>query len=125
MPPSADIYLFDGAFSARGLGRIAGIDEAGRGPIAGPVVAAAVVLPEGRRFKGLRDSKLVPEDERERLFYEVLDHALDIGVGIGGVDLIERHNILGATKLAMASAVNNLSTKPDFLLIDAVELTAA
>jgi len=117
-----DLYEFDDGFRGKGYKRVAGIDEAGRGPIAGPVVAGAVVLPSVRRFKSLRDSKLVPEPERKRLFFEILAHSIDIGVGIVGVDEIERLNILGATRLAMATAVRNLSTKPDIVLIDAVKI---
>lgn len=115
-----DIYRYDEPF--RVLGRLAGIDEAGRGPIAGPVVAGVVVLPPGTRFSGLRDSKLVPEKERERLFYEILSRAEDIGVGICGPEVIDRLDILRAAKLAMKLAVENLSSPPDMLLVDAVQL---
>jgi ribonuclease HII len=117
-----DIYRFDERFREEGAERIAGIDEAGRGPIAGPVVAAAVVLPSGSRIEGLRDSKKVPEEERKSLFFEVLYTAADIGVGVSDVALIDRVNILEATKLAMRHAVNDLSVEPDLLLIDAVRV---
>jgi ribonuclease HII len=117
-----DIYRFDERFREEGAERIAGIDEAGRGPIAGPVVAAAVVLPSGSRIDGLRDSKKVPEEERKSLFFEVLYTAADIGVGVSDVALIDRVNILEATKLAMRHAVNDLSVEPDLLLIDAVRV---
>ena len=101
---------------------MAGIDEAGRGPMAGPVVASAVVLPEGARIKGLRDSKLVPEPERHRIFRAIMALALDVGVGLGDVDDIERLNILGATKLAMRRALGELRNPPHAVLIDAVAL---
>lgn len=101
---------------------MAGIDEAGRGPLAGPVVASAVVLPSMKRIEGLRDSKKVPEKERESLFREILCCAPDIGVGIVEADVIDRINILRATKLAMQRAVEDLSSKPDLLLIDALKL---
>jgi ribonuclease HII len=117
-----DIYRHDESFRRRGFQRIAGIDEAGRGPLAGPVVAAATVLPSMKRIEGLRDSKEVPEKERESLFHDVVCCALDIGVGVVDAETIDRINILRATKLAMEIAVRDLSSKPDLLLIDAVKL---
>ncbi|MBI5026422.1 MAG: ribonuclease HII [Nitrospirae bacterium] len=101
---------------------IAGLDEAGRGPLAGPVVAAAVILPGKLAIDGLRDSKKVLEDERERLFWDILCGSLDIGVGIVESDIIDGTNILRATKLAMEMAIKELNRKPDILLIDAVRL---
>jgi ribonuclease HII len=117
-----DIYRHDEDLRNNGFQRIAGIDEAGRGPLAGPVVAAAVVLRGNTRIKGLRDSKKVPEKERESLFIEIQDMALDIGIGIVNHEDIDRINILRASKLAMKLAVENLSELPDFLVIDAVSL---
>jgi ribonuclease HII len=117
-----DIYRHDEDLRNNGFQRIAGIDEAGRGPLAGPVVAAAVVLRGNTRIKGLRDSKKVPEKERESLFIEIQDTALDIGIGIVNHEDIDRINILRASKLAMKLAIENLSTQPDFLVIDAVSL---
>ena len=117
-----DIYQHDESFHEKGFLRIAGIDEAGRGPLAGPVVAAAVILKESIRIDGLRDSKKVPEKEREPLFSGVQNAALDIGIGIVGPEEIDRLNILRATRLAMKLAVENLSPQPDFLIIDAVSL---
>jgi ribonuclease HII len=117
-----DIYQHDETFRERGVQFIAGIDEAGRGPIAGPVVASAVILPEGLRIDGLRDSKKVPEHERTRLFWDVLSCALDIGIGIVDHDEIDRINILQATRLAMKIAVEDLRIVPDALIIDAVAL---
>lgn len=118
-----DIYQYDDSLrQENGFIRIAGIDEAGRGPIAGPVVSAAVVLPQGKRFSGLRDSKLVPENERETLFLEILAYSDAIGIGICNVDVIDRLNILGATRLSMETAVKDLGIKPDLLLIDAVKV---
>ena len=117
-----DIYRHDEDLRNNGFQRIAGIDEAGRGPLAGPVVAAAVVLRGNTRIKGLRDSKKVPEKERESLFIEIQDTALDIGIGIVNHKDIDRINILRASKLAMKLAVQNLSELPDFLVIDAVSL---
>jgi ribonuclease HII len=119
-----DIYQYDESLREKGFLRIAGIDEAGRGPLAGPVVAAAVVLKESARIKGLRDSKKVPEKEREYLFPEIQSFASDIGVGIVGPEDIDRLNILRATKLAMQRALENLSAQPDILIIDALALPA-
>jgi len=117
-----DLFQHDEDLRQKGFTRIAGIDEAGRGPLAGPVVAAAVVLSEGIRIKRLRDSKKVPEKEREFLFYEILNFSLDIGVGIVGHEEIDTLNILRATKYAMKYAVEDLSITPDLLVIDALSL---
>ncbi|MCX5718885.1 MAG: ribonuclease HII [Nitrospirae bacterium] len=117
-----DLFQHDEDLRQKGFTRIAGIDEAGRGPLAGPVVAAAVVLSEGIRIKRLRDSKKVPEKEREFLFYEILNFSLDIGVGIVGHEEIDTLNILRATKYAMKYAVEDLSITPDLLIIDALSL---
>lgn len=116
------LYLYDDSFRRSGFRRVAGIDEAGRGPIAGPVVAAAVVLPPGLKIERLRDSKKVPEAERKTLFYEILYGAEAVGVGISEADLIDRINILRATRLAMEAAVRDITDEPDILLIDAVKL---
>jgi ribonuclease HII len=117
-----DIFQHDELLRKRGFLRIAGIDEAGRGPLAGPVVAAAVVLTKGVRIQGLRDSKKVPEEEREYLFSEIFRVAEDIGIGIVTHEEIDRLNILRSTKLAMQYAVENLSKPPDILIIDALSL---
>ncbi|MEW6600644.1 MAG: ribonuclease HII [Nitrospirota bacterium] len=101
---------------------IAGIDEAGRGPLAGPVVAAAVILPSGLVIRGLKDSKKTTEKDRKRLFWEIVGSAGVVGVGIVEADTIDRINILQSTKLAMKMAVNDLGTRPDLILIDAVRL---
>lgn len=101
---------------------LAGVDEAGRGPLAGPVVAAAVILPSGLVIKGLRDSKQTSENERSRLFWEITSGAVDIGVGIVNADTIDKINILNSTKHAMTAAVRDLKLRPDILMIDAVTL---
>jgi len=119
-----DIYRYDESLRREGFKRIAGIDEAGRGPLAGPVVASAVVLPSMKKIEGLRDSKKVPEKEREFLFYEILSCCLDVGIGIVEADEIDKINILRATRRAMEKAVKDLSTEPDLLLIDAIRLPA-
>jgi ribonuclease HII len=117
-----DIYWYDESLRKKGFLRIAGIDEAGRGPLAGPVVAAAVILKQGIKIERLRDSKKVPEKERETLFYQIKNSSIDIGVGIVGHEEIDRINILRATQHSMQLAVEDLSTPPDILIIDALSL---
>jgi len=117
-----DIYQHDDSFRAEGFPIIAGVDEAGRGPIAGPVVAAAVILSPSLRIDGLRDSKKVPERERASLFWDILVCATDIGVGIIDNQEIDRINILQATKTAMKHAVEDLASAPDALIVDAVTI---
>jgi len=97
---------------------IAGLDEAGRGPLAGPVVAAAVVLPEKGAFPGIQDSKKLSPARREKAFALLLREAKAIGLGIVEAEEIDRINILRASLKAMERAVENLSSVPDFLLID-------
>jgi len=106
----------------RGFRRVAGVDEAGRGPLAGPVVAAAVVLPRRCRLDGVRDSKLLSERQREQVYAQLLTAAIDIGVGVVDAGVIDALNILEATRLAMAQAVRHLTPRPDYLLLDAVVL---
>jgi ribonuclease HII len=101
---------------------IAGIDEVGRGSLAGPVVAAAVILPERHRIRGLRDSKVLPRQRREALYELILDRATAVGVGCMEVEVIDRINILQATKLAMREALGRLTQPPDHLVIDALSL---
>jgi len=117
-----DLYGYDESLRGKGFLRIAGLDEAGRGPLAGPVVAAAVVFSKCIKIKGLRDSKKVPEKEREFLYGEIARLSADIGIGIVGHEEIDRLNILRATRLAMRFAVENLLNPPDLLVIDAVSL---
>ncbi len=104
---------------------IAGIDEAGRGPLAGPVVSAAVILPPGAVLPGIDDSKKLTPARRSRLYGRLYDAAVAIGIGIVDVDEIDRVNILQATLRAMAMAVANLAPRPDCLLIDGIFTIAA
>ena len=97
---------------------ICGVDEAGRGPLAGPVCAAAVILPEGVEIEGLNDSKKLTEQKRERLYDVIVEKALSVGVAFGSVEEIEEVNILNATYLAMNRAIEKLDIKPDYALID-------
>lgn len=106
----------------RGFRRVAGVDEAGRGPLAGPVVAVAVVLPRRCRMEGLQDSKLLSERQRDRLYTNLLTVAVDVGVGVVDAEVIDALNILEATRLAMCQAIRHLSPPPDYLLLDAVVL---
>ena len=107
---------------AQGYHILAGIDEAGRGPLAGPVVAAACVLDPNAPIYGLNDSKKLTPAKRGRLFKELLDHAQDYAIAQAEHDIIDEINILEATRLAMKSATDSLKIKPDLLLTDAVEL---
>lgn len=106
----------------QGLNLIAGVDEAGRGPLAGPVVAAAVILSEELFFPGLNDSKLVSPGRRETLYEQITSQALAWSVGFGTVPEIDALNILQATRLAMRRAVTSLTVSPDLCLLDALHL---
>lgn len=108
----------------RGYRRIAGLDEAGRGPLAGPVVASAVVLPSRCRLSGCDDSKLLTESEREELYLVITQRAVGIGIGSASEQEIDQLNILEATRLAMQRALAGLRPQPDCLLIDAISLPA-
>ncbi|MBD3169150.1 MAG: ribonuclease HII [candidate division Zixibacteria bacterium] len=97
---------------------IAGVDEAGRGPLAGPVVAGAVILNPDIAINGLNDSKLIPDEKREFLYDLILERALGVGVGIVGEKEIDRLNILNATFKAMQIALNQLKQNPDIIYVD-------
>lgn len=101
---------------------ICGVDEAGRGPLAGPVVAGAVILPKDCYIEYLNDSKKISEKRREALFVEIKEKAIAYGIGIASVELIDEINILNATYEAMRNAIANLSVKPQMLLCDAVHI---
>lgn len=106
--------------SAQGYRWMAGVDEAGRGPLAGPVVAAAVIINRGHEIPGVRDSKLLTPRQREQVYHLITARALTWGVGIVGPREIEKHNILQATIRAMQEAVLSLDPSPEFLLIDGI-----
>ncbi len=116
--------LFETEARRCGYRLVAGLDEAGRGPLAGPVVAAAVILPRRCQLAGLNDSKQLTETERERLYDEIRQRAMGIGVGLSTEREIDAMNILEATRLAMSRAVQALPSVPDYLLLDAIELHA-
>jgi ribonuclease HII len=113
----------------QGFLMLAGVDEAGRGPLAGPIVAAAVVFPPEVRIKGLADSKLLSSKKREELFLKIQKKALGVGIGEVSHELIDKINIGKANLLAMKKAVENLPLVPDFILIDGevnrIDLTTA
>ena len=121
-PPSAP-YHYEARAWKTGVTRLAGIDEAGRGPLAGPVVAAAVIIGPERRIKGLADSKLLTAEQRDALFERITERAVAIGVGIVDHETIDRINILQATRLAMAEALARLTVAPDLVITDFVALS--
>ena len=107
---------------ARGMELIAGVDEVGRGPLAGPVVAAAVILPKGCKISGLNDSKKIPKSKHKEIYEAVLQNAIAIGIGVKDNHVIDQVNIYEATKLAMMEAIGQLEPQPQHLLIDAMRL---
>ncbi len=111
-------YSIENEYKARGYNIICGIDEAGRGPLAGPVYAAAVILPPDCVIDGLNDSKKLTEKKREKLFDEIKEKALAYGIASADEKEIDEINILNATFLAMKRAVDSLSVKPDLALVD-------
>jgi len=117
-------YRFERAAWRRGLTRVAGLDEAGRGPLAGPVVAGVVILAPGAAIEGLDDSKRLAPGERERLFDLIQVRATAVAVGVVDPAIIDRVNILEATRLAMERALRALPVEPELVLTDFVALRA-
>ena len=111
-------YTFDQSKKNESIKIICGVDEAGRGPLAGPVVAAACILPDNVIIDGLNDSKKLSEKKREKLFSEIIQIAVDYSIGLATVEEIEEINILNAAMLAMNRAIEGLKIKPDLALID-------
>lgn len=111
-------YTFEEQFRNENVKIICGVDEAGRGPLAGPVVAAACILPDGLVIEGLNDSKKLSEKKRELLFDVIVKEALDFSIALASVEEIEEINILNAAMLAMNRAISSLKIKPDLALID-------
>lgn len=111
-------YGFDLSLKNDKIQIVCGVDEAGRGPLAGPVVAAACILPDGLIIEGLDDSKKLTEKKRERIFDIIIEKALDYSVASATVEEIEEINILNAAMLAMKRAIDGLNIKPDLALID-------
>jgi ribonuclease HII len=115
-----DLWAYEMEAGNNGYARIAGIDEAGRGPIAGPVVSAAVILPPSSPIEGVTDSKQLTPKKRDLLYKKIYEHAVSVGIGIVDPAEIERINILYASLLSMKMSVQNLMPQPDFLLIDGI-----
>jgi ribonuclease HII len=116
--PTQPMDYFERMCSKQGYQRIAGVDEAGRGPLAGPVIAAAVILPGAGIGQRLFDSKRITQKKREDLYKTILSEAIGVGMGVIGQDEIDLLNILQATLKAMSLAIGSLPISPDFILID-------
>ena len=108
-------------FYQKGKNYICGIDEAGRGPLAGPVVVASVILPKDSMIEGVNDSKKISEKKRERIYEEIIKEAISYGVGIINQNEIDEINILNATKKGLTESIRQLKCKPDVILVDALE----
>ena len=117
-----DLYIYERELIDKGVKLIAGIDEVGRGPLVGPVVAASVILPLNYKLEGLTDSKKLTEKKREKFYDILMNDAIAVGVGIISEKTIDEVNIYEATKLAMLESINKLKVKPEHLLIDAMKL---
>ena len=113
---------FENELYLKGIEYIAGVDEVGRGPLIGPVVTAAVILPKDYYDERINDSKKLTEKKRELLYDVIMENAIAVGIGMSSNEVIDEINILQATKRAMKEAINNLSVKPEHVLIDAVKL---
>lgn len=116
-----DNYNYEKALYETGIELIGGTDEAGRGPLAGPVVAACVIMPKGKRIEGIDDSKKVSEKKRYELYDKIMQSAISVGVGIVDEKVIDEINILNATKRAFEDAYADLEVKPQHVLIDALK----
>ena len=117
-----DNRQYENELYSKGYKLIGGIDEVGRGPLVGPVVTACVILPEDFVLDGLTDSKKLSEKKRDMFYDIIMEKAISVGIGIMDEDVIDKVNIYEATKLAMYQAVDNMSVKPDYILIDAMKL---
>lgn len=117
-----DLYQYEKELIKNGITLIAGVDEVGRGPLVGPVVTAAVILPVNYKLKGLTDSKKLTEKQRDRFYDIIMQDAIGISIGMKDADIIDEVNIYEATKLAMVEAIDGLKIKPEHVLIDAMPL---
>lgn len=122
MKEKIDNYKYELELWNKGINLIAGVDEVGRGPLIGPVVAAAVILPKDFVLEGLTDSKKLSEKKREAFYQIIKEKAISIGIGVIDEKRIDEINIYEATKEAMIMAINNLNSKPEHVLIDAMPL---
>ena len=117
-----DLLKYEKELYEKGITLIGGVDEVGRGPLVGPVVAACVILPVNYELPGLNDSKKISEKKRDQFYDIIMRDAISVGIGIVGPDKIDEINILEASRLAMKLAIENLSVKPEFILSDAMKL---
>lgn len=117
-----DNYKYERELNEKGITLIAGVDEVGRGPLVGPVVTAAVILPKEFSLDGLTDSKKLSEKKREEFYKIIKENAVSIGIGVVSANRIDEINIYEATKEAMLMAINDLNVKPEHVLIDAMKL---
>ena len=117
-----DLLKYEKELYEKGYKLIAGCDEAGRGPLCGPVVAAAVILPKNYELEGLTDSKKLTEKKREKFYDIIMNDAISVGISIIDNNKIDEINILEASRLAMNEAVSKLKVKPDFIITDAMDL---
>ena len=117
-----DNYKYERELREKGITLIAGVDEVGRGPLVGPVVAACCILPEKFNLDGLTDSKKLSEKKRDYYFEEIKRQAISYGIGVVSAKKIDEVNIYEATKIAMKEAINNMPIKPEHILIDAMPL---
>ncbi len=117
-----DNYKYERELREKGVTLIAGVDEVGRGPLVGPVVAACCILPEKFNLDGLTDSKKLSEKKRDFFFEEIKRQAISYGIGVVSAKKIDEVNIYEATKIAMKEAINNMPIKPEHILIDAMPL---
>ena len=117
-----DLYQYERELIEKGITLIAGVDEVGRGPLVGPVVTAAVILPINYQLDGLTDSKKLTEKKRDKFYDIIMNDAIAVSIGMKDNNIIDEVNIYEATKLAMMDAINGLKVKPEHILIDAMPL---
>ena len=117
-----DNHRYENKYYQEGYNLIAGVDEVGRGPLVGPVVAACVILPKNYTLEGLTDSKKLSEKKRDYFYDIIMKEAISVGIGVVDNNTIDEINIYEATKIAMKEAINNLKVKPDIVLTDAMNL---
>ncbi|MBE6140550.1 MAG: ribonuclease HII [Firmicutes bacterium] len=120
-----DLLKYEKDLYKQGYNLIAGVDEAGRGPLVGPVVACAIILPKNYHLEGLNDSKQLSVKKREKFFEQLKKDAISYGVGIVEAQVIDEINILEASRLAMNKAIDNLTIKPEYIITDAMKLKRA
>ena len=120
---NVDLLKYEKELYAQNITLIGGVDEVGRGPLVGPVVAACVILPVNYELDGLNDSKKLSEKKRDQLYEVIMRDAVSVGVGIVGPEKIDEINILEASRLAMKLAIEDMDVKPEFVLSDAMKLT--